>query len=52
MLTGTGDGRPRKARSFWSPILLRVYGLRPWEMGGLTLGEYSALVDDLSENGA
>ena len=37
----------RKARDYWHPGLLRVYGLRPWEMGRLTLREIRMLVDDV-----
>ena len=30
-------------RALWSPEVALRYGLRPWEMQRLTLGEYKAL---------
>jgi len=30
-------------------VLLRVYRIRPWEMGRFTLGETEALFDDLDK---
>lgn len=41
--------RPRNARGHWQPILARVYGIRPWEMGQLTLGEVRAIVADIEQ---
>jgi hypothetical protein len=29
------------------PLLLRVYGLKPWELDRLTFGEQDAIVDDM-----
>lgn len=47
-----GDERKRRpARRKWDPILLRVYGIRPWELGLFTIGEFAALVDDLERHG-
>lgn len=44
--------RKRKtARHKWDPLLLRVYGIQPWEMGNYTIGEYAALIDDLERHG-
>lgn len=39
--------RPRTARGYWRPVMARLYGIRPWEMGGLTVGEFAAIADDL-----
>jgi hypothetical protein len=39
--------RPRTARGHWHPTLARVYGIKPWEMGQLTLSEMRAIADDV-----
>ncbi len=41
----------KTARKKWDPIFMRVYGIRPWEMGQYTISEYAALVDDLERHG-
>jgi hypothetical protein len=52
MFDRDGDARKRKtARGKWDPVFLRVYGIRPWEMGQYTISEYAALVGDLERHG-
>ncbi len=52
MFDGGSATRKRKtARSKWDPLLLRVYGIAPWEIGQYTIAEYAALVDDLERHG-
>lgn len=36
----------RGGRRRWQPVLARVYGIRPWEMGRLTFRELQAIIDD------
>ncbi len=51
MFTGKQSGKSRPARAKWDPIFLRVYGIRPWEIGHYTLREYAAMVSDLERHG-
>lgn len=52
MFNGGSDVQRRKtARKKWDPILLRVYGIRPWEIGQFTIGEYADLMEDLERHG-
>ena len=37
----------RKARDHWHPVFGRIYGIKPWEMGRLTLREVRACAEDL-----
>lgn len=50
VLTGTNPGRVT-ARDRWHPVYLRVYGLRPWEFGRLSMKETEMLTDDLEKHG-
>ena len=43
--------RRKTARGKWDPLFLRVYGIRPWELGEYTIAEYVALVTDLEKHG-
>lgn len=45
------DTRRRTARRKWHPIYLRVYGIRPWEMGRYSLHEVDLLTEDLEKHG-
>lgn len=50
-------GPPRDARyrrpqqRLWDPLLARVYGIKPCDMGSLTVREYRLFVDDLQRFG-
>lgn len=52
MFDGGERAQKRKtARAKWDPVFLRVFGIRPWEIGRYTISEYAALVDDLERHG-
>ncbi len=52
MFDGGQDAKRRKtARAKWDPVFLRVFGVRPWEIGQYTISEYAALVADLERHG-
>ncbi len=52
MFDGGADAKRRKtARAKWDPVFLRVFGIRPWEIGQYTIAEYAALVADLERHG-
>lgn len=37
----------RRSRDSWHPVVGRLYGILPWDMGRLTLREVRAISDDL-----
>lgn len=48
---GEQHTKRKTAREKWHPLFLRVYGIRPWEMGRYRIDEYAELVADLEKHG-
>lgn len=45
------EPRRRGSRNRWHPLYLRVYGIRPWEMGLYTFREIGQMTEDLEKHG-
>jgi len=49
-----GAGKPerrQKPRERWHPLLLRVYGVEPWDMGRYSIKETNMMWQSLEEHG-
>jgi len=48
---GVAKMRRISARRKWHPIYLRVYGIRPWEMGRYDIHEVGLMNEDIEKHG-